>query len=119
MLLIFSIQRFWCLSQEFYIVFLLFRLKKELHYTAIKEARNIVRLEKETKAINDRILRDIKNLFEHEEDENYYKPARVSTFWSNNYIEYKRNSDRNKILSVEEYLNKIRPFLKDIINNNL
>ena len=27
------------------------------------------------------------------------------------------NDDRNKALSVEEYLNKIRPYLKDIINN--
>ena len=34
-----------------------------------------------------------------------------------NYIEYKSNGDRNKTLLVEEYLNKIRPYLKDIINN--
>ena len=65
-----------------------------------------------------RTLRDIKNLFEHEKDEeNYYKPVRVNNFWSNNYIEYKSNGDRNKTLSVEEYLNKISPYLKDIINN--
>ena len=32
----------------------------------------------------------------------------------NNYIEYKSNSDESKILSFEEYLNNIRPFLKDI-----
>ena len=64
------------------------------------------------------MLRDIKNLFEHEEgEENYYKPVRVSTFWSNIYIEYESNGDRNKIPSVEEYLNKIKPYLKDIINN--
>ena len=31
--------------------------------------------------------------------------------------EYERNGNRNKILSVGEYLNKIRPYLKDIINN--
>ena len=43
----------------------LFRLKKELNYPAIKDIRNVFRLEKETKAIKDRILRDIKNLFEH------------------------------------------------------
>ena len=42
---------------------------------------------------------------------------RVSNFWSNNYIEYKSNSDKNKTLSIEEYLNKSRPYLKDIINN--
>ena len=42
---------------------------------------------------------------------------RVGNFWSNNYIEYKSNIDRNKTLLVEEYLNKIRTYLKDIINN--
>ena len=36
---------------------------------------------------------------------------------SNNYIEYESNSNRNKTLSVEEFFNKIRPYLKDIINN--
>ena len=29
----------------------------------------------------------------------------------------KSNSNLNKTLSAEEYLNKIRPYLKDIINN--
>ena len=41
---------------------------------------------------------------------------RLNNFWSNNYIEYESNGDRNKTLSVEEYLNKIRPCLKDINN---
>ena len=45
----------------------LFRLKKELNYTAIKDVRTLFRLEKETKAIKDRTLRDIKNPLEHEE----------------------------------------------------
>ena len=83
----------------------LFRLRKELLY---KATRNLSRQEKETKAINDRILRDIENLSEHEEEESYYKQVRVSNFSSNNYIEYENRSDRNKALSVEECLNKIR-----------
>ena len=60
-----------------------------------------------------RIIRDIRNLFEHEE-EDYYKPVRVGNFWSNNYMEYESNSYRNKTLSVEEYLNKIRPYVQDV-----
>ena len=32
-------------------------------------------------------------------------------------MEYKSNGDRNETLSVEEYLNEIRPYLKDILNN--
>ena len=64
----------------------LFRLKKEQNYTGINNIRNLFRLKKEIKAIKDIILRDIKNLFEHEE-ESYYKLVRVNNFWSNNYIE--------------------------------
>ena len=54
------------------------------------------------KVIKDRILKDIRNLFEHEEKD-YYKPVRVGNFWSNNYMEYKSNDDRNKTLSVGIY----------------
>ena len=58
----------------------IFSLKKELNYNTIKN----------------RILRDIKNLFEREdEQENYYKSVRVSRFGGNNYIEYESNGDRN------------------------
>ena len=42
--------------------------------------------------------------------------ARLSNLWSNNYIDYESNSDRNKTASVEEYLKKIRPYLNTIIN---
>ena len=62
------------------------------------------------------MIRDIRNLFEYEEEDSY-KAIRVVNFWSNNYFEYESNGDRNKALSVEEYLNKVRPYLKDIINN--
>ena len=40
----------------------------------------------------------------------------VCKLWSNSCIKYKSNGDRNKTLSLEEYLNKITPYLKDIIN---
>ena len=41
----------------------------------------------------------------------------MSNFSSNNYIEYERNGDRNKTVSVEQYINKTRPYLKEIIGN--
>ena len=40
-----------------------FRLKKELNYTAIKDIRNRFKLDNKTKAIKERLLSDIKNLF--------------------------------------------------------
>ena len=61
----------------------------------IKDVRNLFKLEKETKAIKYRILRDIKILFEHEKkDVNYCKPVTVRSFCSKNCIEYKSNCDR-------------------------
>ena len=56
------------------------------------------------------------NHFEWEKD--YYKPVRVGNIWSRNYIEYEINGDRNKILSIENYLNKIKPYLKVIYIEN-
>ena len=51
------------------------------------------------------IIRDIINLFDHE-DESYYKPVKVDNIFSNNYVEYGSYSNRNKTLSVEEYIHK-------------
>ena len=56
--------------------------------------------EKIIRAIEDRIIRDIKNLFEQKEQD-YYKPVRVSNFYSNNYIKYENNGGRNKTLSIK------------------
>ena len=80
----------------------LFRLETERHDTAIRGIRNLFfLLEKETKVIKGRILGDIRNTFKHEES--YYKPVREGNFW---------RTDRHKALSVEEYLNKIKPYLR-------
>ena len=56
------------------------------------------------KILEDKIIKDIKNLFEQEE--NYYKPVRVGNFYSNNYIEYENNGDKIKALSIKEYLDE-------------
>ena len=96
----------------------LFRLKKEENDTAIKDTRNLFRLKIEIKKIKDIVLRNIKNHFGFgNEEETYHKPVWLNNFLSNNYIEYKSNGDKNKRLSVEEFLYKIRPYLIDIIND--
>ena len=88
-----------------------FRLKKEneeVKGRMFGDIKNTFTIEKENLVIKDVILREIRNLFENEEEENYHKPLKVSS------IEYESNGDRNKTLSVEEYLNKVWPYLKDI-----
>ena len=58
-------------------------------------------------------------LFEHYLNiiifEDYYKPKSVKNFLNNNSIENETNSDRNRNLSLDQYLNKIKPYLTNII----
>ena len=56
-------------------------------------------------------------LFEQEKEEDYYEPERVNNFQNNNYIEYESNGDKNTKLSLDEYLNKIKSYLRNIIIN--
>ena len=44
-----------------------------------------------------------------------YKPILISTGFNNNYLEY--GSDGNNSLSFMEYLNLIKPYLEDLIND--
>ena len=55
------------------------------------------------------MIKDVRNLLK-------LKKKMVISY-SNNYIEYGNNSDRNKTLLIKEYLNKNKIYLKDIINN--
>ena len=60
-------------------LFRLKRLKKETNDATIEGVRDLFTLKKENKAIKGRKIKDIRILFEHEED--YYKPVRVYNFW--------------------------------------
>ena len=67
------------------------------------------------KVIRDKIIRYIKTLLEQEED--YYKPERVRNSWKNNYIEYESNGNKNRNLSLDKDLPKIKPHFRNIIIN--
>ena len=96
-------------------LFRLEKLKKETNDAVIKGVRNLFRQKKGNKAVKDRIIRDIRNLFE-DEGEDYYQSVSVGNFWGDNYVGYESKGDR-KILSVKNYMNKSRPYLKYIIIN--
>ena len=42
---------------------------------------------------------------------------RVGDLWNNNYMKYESDSDRNNNLTLKEYLDKIKPYLRDIITD--
>ena len=63
-------------------------------------------------------IRDVENLFDEASEENYYKPIFVESSHKGNYKHYKSNGDIEKKLSAYQYLNKIRPYLYDLINDH-
>ena len=67
-----------------------------------KKERNYRKKEFNSRLIKDRIIRDIRTLFEQQE-EDYYKPKRLINLWN--------NGDKNRNLSLDTCLNKIEPYL--------
>ena len=50
--------------------------------------------------------------------EDYYKPIIVYGAFNNNYIQYESKGDKDKILTISEYLDRLRPYLVNIINDH-
>ena len=51
-------------------------------------------------------------------DEDYYKSIITNRAFNNNYIQYESKGIKDKILTINEYLDMIRPYLSDIINDH-
>ena len=60
-------------------------------------------------------IKDMKDLFDLSIGADYYKSIISKDAFNNNYIQYERKGDKDKILTVNEYLDMIRPYLVDII----
>ena len=87
--------------------------------------RKLVRIlnNKEEHSPNDRNdfdyfgIRDIPILFSETSKEDYYKPIFVKSSHKGNY-KHESNGDIEKTLLVNQYLDKIRPYLYDLINDH-
>ena len=49
---------------------------------------------------------------------NYYKPIRTKGAFNDDCVEYESKGDQDENLSPEDYLDIIKPFLRDMINNH-
>lgn len=68
------------------------------------------------KAKRDRDIRTIKTKNRDlESEELYYKSVSINKVWNNNHIEHESNGDRNKNLSIKDYINEVKPYFKDVI----
>ena len=62
-------------------------------------------------------IKDIENVF-HNIDDDYYKPILVKSSFDEKYKYYESRGDKGKKLSIEQYLDMIKPYLSDLINKN-
>ena len=84
------------------------KIKEILHDPIIDSDKRIEEIKK--------ILFDPKNnLFKPKDN---YKPVRIGNAFTSNYTEYKSNGDKDKALSIKDYLDEIKPYLSDIINDH-
>ena len=57
-------------------------------------------------------------MFDNIDDDDYYKPILVKSSFDENYKYYKSRGDKDKKLSIEQYLGMIKPYLSDLMNEN-
>ena len=62
-------------------------------------------------------LRDIENVFDKSNDD-CYKPILVKSSFNESYKYYESRGDKDKKLSIGQYLNLIKPYSIDLINEN-
>ena len=92
---------------------------KDIEKNLLKLERNLSKLKKyyDHDGIEYRGIRDVKKLFAFSIDEDYYKPIVINDAFNSNYIEYECKRDKDKALSIKEYLNMIKPYLRGIRYN--
>ena len=50
-------------------------------------------------------------------EEDYYKPREVKSAFDGSYMLYESRADKDAKLALYEYFDKIKPYLKDIIDD--
>ena len=83
------------------------KVKRNNQKKAIQSIKNLFKIKNENKAIQYRIIRDIRTLFEQQEETDFYKRIRAGNFWNKNSVKYQSSGDRNKNLSMKKYLYKL------------
>ena len=51
-------------------------------------------------------------------DEDYYKPIIANGAFNNSFLQYESKGNKDNVLTLSEYLDMIKPYLSDTINNH-
>ena len=60
-------------------------------------------------------ISDLKHTFNHMNIDSYYDPELFASGLERNYISYRINGDRNKELTLNNYLNTVRPNVSELV----
>ena len=63
-------------------------------------------------------IRDIENVFDNIDDNDYYKPILINSSFDENYKFYETKDNKDKKISIEQYLDMIKPYLSGLINES-
>ena len=63
-------------------------------------------------------IKDIGDWFDLSIAKDHYKPVILNTAFNNNYMEYESEGDKDKTLTINKYLDKVRLYLVDMINDH-
>ena len=73
---------------------------------------------KKLQKYQDNITYGLDYLFNELNEEDYYKPTEVKSAFDGSYMLYESKGDKDNNLSIDEYFDIIRPYLRDMIDNH-
>ena len=70
------------------------------------------------KLYQDNVMYGLDYLFNEVNEEDYYEPKEIKSAFDGNYVLYESKGDKDAKLALWEYFNKIRFYLRDMIDNH-
>ena len=65
----------------------------------------------------DNITYGLDYLFNKVNEEDYYEPKEIRSAFDGSYVLYESRGDKDNMLAIYEYFDKIKPYLKDMIDD--
>ena len=65
----------------------------------------------------DNVMYDLDYLFNEVNEKDYYEPKEIKNAFDGNYVLYESKGDKDAKLALWEYSEKIKPYLKDMIDD--
>ena len=72
---------------------------------------------KKLQKYQDNITYGLDHLFNEGNEEDYYEPKEIKSAFDSSYVLYESRGDKDNMLAIYEYFDKIKPYLKDMIDD--